>query len=96
MAKLELLEMGSLTCLINKEAVDKIQELWDKMPNESATSAVHKEYLAEIKKFKTLVDKLSKHVNRQFTIANSQLIKATMRDHAKSKLDIFNFILETK
>lgn len=96
MSKLELLEMGSLTCILNKEGADKIQEMWNKLPNEEATTGTHQDYLTEFKRVKKDIDKLSKHMNRVFTIANSQLLKARMRDRIASQMDIFNFGLDVE
>lgn len=88
------LEMGSLTCILNKEGMDKIQEMWDKLPNESASTGTQQDYLTEFRRVKKDVDKLSKHMNRIFTIANSQLLKARIRDQIANQQDIFDLGVE--
>lgn len=35
--------------------------------------------------------KIMKHINRHYVVANTQLLKAKMKAHAKQQLSIFEF-----
>lgn len=87
----EQLNLGSEAKLLSKSTQNDIQHLFNILPNESADAEANREYIKELNNVKQPLAKILKHLNRLQVIANTQALKARMRDHVDEQMNIFDF-----